>query len=107
MRQIRLDKKLDPDGSKLRALLEARSEYEWMRAVRSFFVHLLAFVSVLLWLGASWPSLLPAQVQAFARVLWESLFAIAAVAAIGEWFWRSRQEFFLAEYQATRKGASG
>jgi hypothetical protein len=107
MIQIRLDKKCDPDGSKLRTLLEAHSEYEWMKATRSFFMHLLAFASVLLWLGASWPSLLPAQVQAFALVLWESLFCIAAVAGIGERVWHYRQGRFLAEYQATRKGDSG
>ena len=107
MIQIRLDKKLDSDGSKLRALLETHSEYEWMKATRSFFMHLLAFASVLLWLGASWPSLLPAQVQAFALVLWESLFGIAAVAGIGEWIWHYRQGLFLAEYQAARRGDSG
>src|SRR4051812_24146450 len=107
MIQISLDSKRDPDGSKLRALLEARSEYEWMRTMRSFFIHLLAFASVLLWLGASWPSLLPARVQAFALVLWESLFGIAAVAGIGEWIWHYRQGLFLAEYQAARRGDSG
>ena len=105
--QIRLDKKRDPDGSKLCALLEAHSEYEWMKTTRSFFIHLLVFASVLLWLGASWPSLLPAQVQAFALALWESLFCIAAVAGIGEWIWHYRQDLFLAEYQATRIGGSG
>src|SRR5262245_60319786 len=107
MLHLRPDTKLDPDGSKLCALLEAHSRYEWMRATRSFFMHLSALASVLVWLGASWPSLLPAQVQAFALGLWESLFCIAAVAGLGEWIWHYRQGLFLAAYQATRRGDSG
>src|SRR5262245_66339814 len=93
MIQIPLDTKLDPDGSKLRVLLEAHYEYEQMSATRSFFMHLLAFASVLLWLGASWPSLLPARVQAFALALWESLFCLTDVAGMGAWnyhYWTGR-----------------
>jgi hypothetical protein len=107
MRQIPLDSKRDLDGSKLRALLESHSEYEWMSATRSFFIHLSAFASVLLWLGARWPSLLPAWVQAGALTLWESLFCIAASAGIGEWIWRSRRERGVAAYRATQRGNSG
>ena len=107
MIQIPLDTKLDPDGSKLRVLLEAHYEYEQMSATRSFFIHLLAFASVLVWLGASWPSLLPARVQTFALALWESLFCITAVAGMGEWIWHYRRGRCLAECQTTQRGASG
>ena len=39
----------------LRTLLEAHDAYERMRATRSYSVHVVVLVSVLVWFGACWP----------------------------------------------------
>jgi hypothetical protein len=100
-------KEHDPDGSKLRALLDAHDMCEQMSATRSFFIHLLASASVLLWLGAGWPWLLSAQVQAFALTLWGSLFFIVLVSGLGEWIARHRRARYLAEYQVPQERDTG
>lgn len=69
----------------LRPLLEAHFAYEHMSARRSFCVHLLALVSVLVWLGNCWPALLPVPVQAIMDECWGVLFFIAIMAGIEEW----------------------
>lgn len=104
---ITINRDLDPDGSRLRLLVEANCTYERMSAARSLSVHLLAMVSVIVWLGASWPSLLPAQVRAFALALWGGLFFVAILVGVQEWAWHCRLARYLIEYQATQRGDPG
>jgi hypothetical protein len=104
---ITINRDLDPDGSKLRALLEAQYTYERMSAARSFLVHLLAMASMPVWLGASWPALLLAQVRAFALALWVGLFFIAILVGVQEWTWHRRLARYLSEYQARQRGDTG
>jgi hypothetical protein len=105
--QIKLNRDLDPDGSKLRVLIEAHCTYERMSAARSLSVHLLAMASVIVWLGAGWPSLLPAQVRALALALWGGLFFVAISVGVQEWTWHRRLARYLNEYQATQRGDTG
>jgi hypothetical protein len=102
-----LSKEQDLDGSKLRALLDAHDACALMSATRAFFIHLLAFASALLWLGVRWPWLLPAQVQAFALTLWESLFFIAGVAGLGEWVAHHQRARYLTDYQPPQERDTG
>ena len=102
MLQFTISKGPGHDRSKLRALLEAHYAYERMSAARSFSVHLLALVSVFVWLGACWPSLLSAQAQAFAVELWGVLLFIALLAGTEEWRWYRRRARYLTEHQATQ-----
>ena len=101
--EIAFNRERDPDGSKLRKFLEACSEYERMSAARSFSVHLLAIVSVFVWLEAGWPSLLPMDVQIFALGLWGMFFCLALWMGIEEWIWRRRREDYFAQCHGSRR----
>ena len=101
MPQFTVSRGLERDRSKFRALLEAHYAYERMSAARSVCVHLLALVSVFVWLGACWPSLFSAQAQAFVVEIWGVLLFIALLAGTEEWRWHYRRARYLAEYQAT------
>ena len=101
--EIRFDKELDPDGAKLRRLLEAHETYERLGAVRTFFVHLLALVGVIVWLDAKWPDVLPSQVHVLAFGLWDVFFCIALSTSVGEWIWYRRQRGCLTHYHEKQK----
>jgi hypothetical protein len=88
MLQFTFNRKLDPDGSKLRKLLEAQFTYEQLRSFRSFYVHLLAIVAVPVWLDLIWPNLLPSELRLFVVMLWGTLFSLACWAAIQEYLSR-------------------
>lgn len=77
----------DDREQSLRPLLEAHISYEHMSARRSFCVHVLALVSVFVWVGVCWPGLLPAQIQIFADELWSVALFLALVAGVQEWKW--------------------
>jgi hypothetical protein len=104
--EIAFNRDHDPDGSKLRRLLEACSECERMSAARSFSVHLLAIVSVFVWLEAEWPSLLPADMRILAVGLWGMFFCLALWMSMEEWIWRRRREDYFAQYHESRREPS-
>ena len=101
--EIPLDRERDPDGSKLRRFLEACYMYERMSAARSFSVHLLALVSVFVWLQAGWPSLLPMNVRIFALGLWGMFFCLALWLSVEEWMWCRRRTRYCAQYHGKQK----
>jgi hypothetical protein len=101
--EIRFDRELDPDGAKLRRLLEAYEVYERLGAARSFFVHLLALIGVIVWLDAKWPDFLPSQVHVLAFGLWDVFFCTALSISIGEWIWYRRQRYCRTHYHEKQK----
>ena len=101
--QFTINRDLDPDRSSLRPLLEAHCKYERMSAAKSRYLHLLAIVGVWVWLGAMWPSLLPAQVEEFVLVVWGALLLIAAWASVETWAWHRRMKRYLIEHQAKQR----
>ena len=80
----------DDRDKSLHSLLQAHISYEQMSARRSFCVHALALGSVFIWVGACWPSFLPAPVQEFVHEFWGIVFCIAIVAGVEEWKWHRR-----------------
>src|SRR5207247_10271130 len=90
MLQFTVSQGPERDRSKFRALLEAHYAYERMSAARSVSVHLLALVSVFVWLGACWPLLFSAQAQAFVVEIWGVLIFISILAGLEEWRWYYR-----------------
>lgn len=104
--EIPFNRNRDSDGPKLRRLLEACYEYERMSAARSFSVHLLAIVSIFVWLGAGWPSLLSTEVQIAALGLWGMFFCLALWMGMEEWLWCRRRESYLAQCRGSRRGPS-
>lgn len=79
----------------VRRLLEAHQRYARMSGAKTFALHLLAVVSVALWIGAMWPALLPATVLDDALGLWAALVFFAVLASVEEWLWRRQ----LAQYR--------
>lgn len=90
MLHFTLDPDRPPDGAALRRLLEAHVVYERVASAKRVALHLLAIVSVVVWLGAMWPSLLPARILDPALAIWAALLLIAVLAAIEEHLWDRR-----------------
>jgi membrane protein implicated in regulation of membrane protease activity len=76
------------DGEGVRRLLQAHERYARMSGAKTFALHLLAVVSVALWIGAMWPALLPPTLLDDALGLWVALVFFAVLASIEEWLWR-------------------
>jgi len=88
MLEFKFNRKLDPDGSKLRRVLEAQLTYEQLSSFRSFYFHLLAIVAVPVWLELIWPNVLPSEIRLFVVTLWGTLLGLACCAAILEYLSR-------------------
>jgi hypothetical protein len=100
--EIRTNKRLDPNRSHLRRLLEAQFAYEWMSNARSILIHLLAISGVLLWVEALWPELASAQAHSLTLLSWGCLLFLTVGVAVEEYIlWRK-----LASHLARQNGAS-
>lgn len=90
MLQFTVQRDLDPDGAAVRKLLEAHLTYTRMSAAKSLLLHLLAVVSVALWVGTMWPAVLPLTVLDSALALWLAILFFAVLASFEEWLWRRK-----------------
>ncbi|HEX2387211.1 MAG TPA: hypothetical protein VHL99_11640 [Candidatus Binatia bacterium] len=91
----------------VRRLLEAHRRYARMSGAKTFALHLLAVVSVALWIGAMWPSALPAVVLDDALALWIALVSFAVFATVEEWLWRRRVTQYRLERQPRSPSQEG
>jgi hypothetical protein len=82
--EFTVDRNRDPDGSKLRGLLEAQFTYQRMRAGRSLCAHLLAILGVAIWVDALWPGILAPEARLLTLFLWGGILLIAVWCAIEE-----------------------
>ena len=57
--EIRTEPRTDPDGRRMRELLQAIAEVERYAALHALTIHALAGIGVLLWVGVAFPALLP------------------------------------------------
>ncbi len=89
----------DPDGVRLQAVIDAHSCYSRFRGWRHLWVHLLASVGALMWLGSSWPNLVPERLRELALVLWPACLIATLVIAGREWRWYRRRAGRLSGYQ--------
>lgn len=106
MLQFTIDNELDPKSASVRRLLEAHVTYQHMNAAKRFSLHLLAFVGVVVWIGALWPGLLPAKLLEYALALWGGLLFIATLSSIEEWIWQRKVARYRTEHQANQKSAA-
>jgi hypothetical protein len=90
MLEFTVDRNRDPDGSKLRRLLEAQISCERMAAARSLVAHILAITGVVIWLAAIWPDLIPSEVRLFAVAVFGGNLILALGVGIEEIAWRVR-----------------
>jgi hypothetical protein len=102
MLQFTLNRKLDPDGAKFRALLKAQITYEQLGGFRSLYVDLTAAAALPLWPQAFWPDLLPPEIQLIQLALWRGRFSLASGAAVMEYLARRK----LAQRLAANNGES-
>src|SRR5215470_9728008 len=86
----------------MRRLLEAHQRYARMSGAKTFALHLLAVVSVALWIGAMWPAILPPAVLDDALGIWVALLLFAVLVSAEEWIWRRR----VAQYRRERKSVA-
>jgi len=107
MLQFTIHKELDPDRASVRRLLEAHLTYVRMSAAKSWFLHLLAVVSVAVWVGAMWPAVLSLPVLDSALALWVALLFFAILASIEEWLWHRKGARYRDERRAQQKEDAG
>src|SRR5262245_58382937 len=88
--ELRINKALDSDRSKLRALLQTLFDYGRMRSARVLFVHLVAVSGGVIWFDAVWPGLLSEDMRFFALTLWSAVTLVALFAAIEEYILRRK-----------------
>ena len=82
----------DPDGAKLRNVLNAHFALERARLHRAVLVHWLAVLSLPVWLAAlrpGWPS---PELRALLLVSWVLSALLAGASAVREWHWRVRRD---------------
>lgn len=91
-----IDKTRDPDGETLRAVLAAQLTYERMRAARSWLIHMLALVGVIIWLEAIWPDMVSADVRFFTLAAFGGILFLTMRAAIEEVVSRHRLKRYVA-----------
>jgi hypothetical protein len=103
MLQFTVQKDLDPNSASLRRLLEAHLTYVKMSAAKSFFLHLLAVVSVAVWIAAMWPGVLPLQVLDSALALWVVLLFFAVLTSVEEWLWHRKVARYRSEHPPKQK----
>ncbi|HEY6197748.1 MAG TPA: hypothetical protein VI231_03995 [Candidatus Binatia bacterium] len=89
----------------VRRLLEAHRRYARMSGAKTFALHLLALVSLALWIGAMWPAVVPMPVLDDALAVWIAVLCFAVLTSIEEWLWRRRVARYQFDRQAMRGGA--
>jgi hypothetical protein len=102
--QFTINRDRDLHGSSLRPLLEAHLKYERLAIIRSRYFQLSAIIGFWVWLGAIWPSLLPALVKDFVLVCWGILLLIGAWASVEAWVWHRKMNRYLNEHKAKQGG---
>jgi hypothetical protein len=108
MLKFTVDKTRDPNGSKLRRLLEAQLSCERMGAARSFLAHLLAVTGAVIWLETIWPNLIRPEIEIFALASFGGFFLLAMGIVIEEVIWRIRLKCRLEANEGVKpRGAAG
>jgi hypothetical protein len=74
----------DPDGSRLRATLDAHFELERRHTLRMILLHATIVFSLPLWLSLAWPHLVPMGLRNLALVSWAGCAAGAVVTLVSE-----------------------
>jgi hypothetical protein len=95
--ELKINKALDPDRSKLRARLQTQFDYERIRSARVLFVHLAAVTGALIWLNAVWPGLFSEDMRFFTVTVWAAIAGIAVFAAVEECIWRRKLARLISE----------
>jgi hypothetical protein len=93
---IRPSPERDRDGSKLRQTLEAQVAIERAHALRLLLVHVVAWLSVPVGIGAAWPAP-PAGMRGLFLAGWATSLVGALIAGTAEWKHHRRRSGLLAD----------
>lgn len=80
----------DPDGSKLAAMLGAQLAWQLARSRRSQIAHVLATVSLPVWIVATWPDWPLPRARAVVLSAWVLCVGGLVIAALSERGWRRK-----------------
>lgn len=85
--EIRTEPRTDPDGRRMRELLQAIAEVERYAALHALTIHALAGIGVLLWVGVAFPALLPDTLRRYALAGFAVVGGVTAAVLILERRW--------------------
>ena len=94
MLQFTIDPNAQPGSGAVRNILEAQVVRERMASAKEVALHLMAALSVLIWLGAKWPGLLPTRLLDAALAVWAAFLFFSVLAALEEWLWYRKAMHF-------------
>jgi hypothetical protein len=91
---IRPSEKRDPDGSKLREVLNSHLALERARSSRVVWVHAMAGLSIPVWLACLWPSCLSGTNRRLLLGGWAMVATMVLLRLVAEWRWRLRRDSY-------------
>jgi hypothetical protein len=100
MLQFTIDPHASSDSAAVRKMLEAHVVRERMASAKNAALNVMAALSVVVWLGAKWPGLLPMRLLDAALAAWAAFLFFSILAALEEWFWYKKTERYQHEQQA-------
>jgi len=95
--EIRTAPKTDPDGRRMRELLEAIAQVERYAVLHALTVHALAAIGAVLWLGVAFPSILPDGVRRFTLACFAAIGAVTVAVLVLERRWQNVQRRRMSE----------
>jgi hypothetical protein len=87
----------DNDPVRFRGVLAAQYAYERARALRELLVHVLAGLSLPVWLAAAWPGRIAGELRSAAVAAWLLCVGGLLAAIVSEWRWHRRRASFIVD----------
>lgn len=89
--EIRTAPKTDPDGRRMRELLEAIAQVERYAALHALTIHALAAIGVVLWAGVAFPAIMPDSLRCYALAGFAVVGGVTMAVLVLERRWRGVQ----------------
>jgi hypothetical protein len=100
---LRASPERDPEGTAVRAILDAHLAYQRTKAARYFWVHLLAMLGAAGWICVLMPRIVPVEVRELVVALWGACGVVVLAMLAVELKWWRRQARLLARNTAIQR----
>jgi hypothetical protein len=88
------------DRERLARVFLSQWDYQEVRRVRRFLVHLLAVLGVVFWIVSRWPGIVAAGVESIVSAIWLPCLAGTVAIAVLEFIFHRRRQQCLSEFDS-------